>query len=119
MTDEAAKKRKALEHELTQTMTAQVRTNFISSKRSSELLMQLGYIWFNCYFTPTFHLSLLKSSYIFNFQIELDKTAEEFRKAHVDRQELLKQWESTIDQMQKRDREMDILAVVWFNYFIS
>jgi len=26
MTDEAAKKRKALEHELTQTMTAQVRT---------------------------------------------------------------------------------------------
>lgn len=42
----------------------------------------------------------------------MDKTAEEFRKAHSDRQELLKQWESTIEQMQKRDREMDILAVV-------
>ncbi|KAK3698535.1 hypothetical protein QZH41_014464 [Actinostola sp. cb2023] len=66
MTDDASKQRKALEHELTQTMTA---------------------------------------------QIELDKTAEEFRKAHSDRQELLKQWESTIEQMQKRDREMDLLAV--------
>jgi len=50
--------------------------------------------------------------YDIHFQIELDKTAEEFRKAHLDRQELLKQWESTIDQMQKRDRDMDILAVV-------
>ncbi|KAJ7376952.1 Coiled-coil domain-containing protein 39, partial [Desmophyllum pertusum] len=66
MTDDAAKKRRELEHELTLTMTA---------------------------------------------QIELDKTAEEFRKAHSERQELLRQWESTIEQMQKRDREMDQLAV--------
>ncbi|CAH1781534.1 unnamed protein product [Owenia fusiformis] len=43
-------------------------------------------------------------------QIELDKTAEEFRKAHAERQELIKQWEYTIEQMQKRDKEMDLLA---------
>lgn len=47
-----------------------------------------------------------------NVKIELDKTAEEFRKAHSERQELLRQWENTIEQMQKRDREMDQLAVV-------
>ncbi|XP_068685794.1 coiled-coil domain-containing protein 39-like [Montipora capricornis] len=66
MTDDASKKKRELEHELTLTMTA---------------------------------------------QIELDKTAEEFRKAHSERQELLRQWENTIEQMQKRDREMDQLAV--------
>ncbi|XP_060558012.1 coiled-coil domain-containing protein 39-like [Ruditapes philippinarum] len=43
-------------------------------------------------------------------QIELDKTAEDFRKAHQERQELIKQWENTIEQMQRRDKEMDLLA---------
>ncbi|XP_041482554.1 coiled-coil domain-containing protein 39-like [Lytechinus variegatus] len=43
-------------------------------------------------------------------QLEMDKTAEEFRKAHNDRQQLIEQWESTIEQMQRRDREMDRLA---------
>ncbi|XP_059163653.1 coiled-coil domain-containing protein 39-like [Physella acuta] len=43
-------------------------------------------------------------------QIELDKIAEDFRKAHTEREELLSQWENTIEQMQKRDRDMDILA---------
>lgn len=42
----------------------------------------------------------------------MDKTAEEFRKIHAERQNLLEQWENTIEQMQKRDREMDQLAVV-------
>jgi hypothetical protein len=46
------------------------------------------------------------------FQIELDKTAEEFRKAHAEREELINQWEFTIDQMQRRDKEMDLLSVV-------
>lgn len=46
------------------------------------------------------------------FQIELDKTAEDFRKAHQERQELIKQWENTIEQMQRRDKEMDLLAAV-------
>lgn len=44
-------------------------------------------------------------------QIELDKTAEEFRKAHADRLELINQWEITIEQMQRRDREMDQSAL--------
>jgi len=43
-------------------------------------------------------------------QIELDKTAEEFRKAHQDRQHLLELWEAAISNMQKRDREMDLMA---------
>ncbi|KAK0041425.1 coiled-coil domain-containing protein 39 [Biomphalaria pfeifferi] len=43
-------------------------------------------------------------------QIELDKIAEDFRKAHLEREELLSQWENTIEQMQKRDREINNLA---------
>ena len=46
------------------------------------------------------------------FQIELDKTAEEFRRAHAERQDLILQWENTIEQMQRRDTEMDLLAAV-------
>ena len=67
LTDEAKQKRRVLEHETTETLTA---------------------------------------------QIELDKTAEDFRKSHQDRQELIEQWEHTIEQMQRRDKEMDILAAV-------
>ncbi|XP_051779987.1 coiled-coil domain-containing protein 39-like isoform X1 [Erpetoichthys calabaricus] len=40
-------------------------------------------------------------------QIELDKTAEDFRRAHVERVELLCQWENTIEQMRKRDQQID------------
>ncbi|XP_035391911.1 coiled-coil domain-containing protein 39 isoform X1 [Electrophorus electricus] len=39
-------------------------------------------------------------------QISLDKIAETFRQAHAERQELLRQWESTIEQMRRRDQEM-------------
>lgn len=42
----------------------------------------------------------------------MDKTAEEFRKAHADRQNLINQWEVTIEQMQRRDNEMDHAAAV-------
>lgn len=65
LTEDAQKKKRMLDHEMTETLTA---------------------------------------------QIELDKTAEEFRNAHADRQELISQWEQTIDQMQRRDKEMDLLA---------
>lgn len=43
-------------------------------------------------------------------QVELDKTAEEFRKTHKDRQELMKQWENIIEQMQKRDANIEASA---------
>uniref|UniRef100_A0A452J7S3 Coiled-coil domain-containing protein 39 n=1 Tax=Gopherus agassizii TaxID=38772 RepID=A0A452J7S3_9SAUR len=45
-------------------------------------------------------------------QIELDKAAEDFRRVHHERQELIRQWESTIEQMQKRDQEIDRCALL-------
>jgi hypothetical protein len=45
-------------------------------------------------------------------QIELDKTAEEFRKTHKERQDLIRQWENIIDQMQKRDNQIEKSAQV-------
>ncbi|XP_027731700.1 coiled-coil domain-containing protein 39 isoform X1 [Vombatus ursinus] len=44
-------------------------------------------------------------------QIELDKAAQDFRRVHSERQELIKQWESTIEQMQKRDKDIDACAL--------
>ncbi|NWH57280.1 CCD39 protein, partial [Geococcyx californianus] len=40
-------------------------------------------------------------------QIELDKTAEDFRRVYQERQEVIRQWENTIQQMQKRDQQID------------
>ena len=45
-------------------------------------------------------------------QIELDKTADEFRSAHEEREVVVKQWEQIIDQMKRRDQEMDKCAGV-------
>ncbi|NXX94155.1 CCD39 protein, partial [Centropus bengalensis] len=45
-------------------------------------------------------------------QIELDKTAEDFRRVHQERQEVLRQWENTIQQMQKRDEQIDHCALL-------
>uniref|UniRef100_A0A673V4C8 Coiled-coil domain-containing protein 39 n=1 Tax=Suricata suricatta TaxID=37032 RepID=A0A673V4C8_SURSU len=45
-------------------------------------------------------------------QLELDKAAQDFRKIHDERQELIKQWENTIEQMQKRDRDIDNCALL-------
>ncbi|XP_032830901.2 coiled-coil domain-containing protein 39 isoform X2 [Petromyzon marinus] len=44
-------------------------------------------------------------------QVELDKAAEEFRRAHRERQQLLQQWEETIQQMQRRDRDVERCAL--------
>ena len=53
-------------------------------------------------------------------QIALDKTAEDFRVAHAERNNLIRQWEHTIEQMQRRDREMDLLnAVCSISQFIE
>uniref|UniRef100_UPI00398E6C2F coiled-coil domain-containing protein 39 isoform X2 n=1 Tax=Pristiophorus japonicus TaxID=55135 RepID=UPI00398E6C2F len=45
-------------------------------------------------------------------QMELDKIAHDFRRAHSERQELISQWQNTIEQMQKRDQEMDKCALL-------
>jgi coiled-coil domain-containing protein 39 len=39
-------------------------------------------------------------------QIELDKTTEAFKKLHMERQELIQQWENAIKTMQKRDQDI-------------
>ncbi|KAF6117809.1 coiled-coil domain containing 39 [Phyllostomus discolor] len=44
-------------------------------------------------------------------QLELEKAAQDFRKIHNERQELIKQWENTIEQMQKRDQDIDNCAL--------
>ncbi|NXD19397.1 CCD39 protein, partial [Spelaeornis formosus] len=67
LTMEANQKRRALDNELTETMTA---------------------------------------------QMELDRAAEDFRRVHQERQEVIMQWENAIHQMQKRDQEIDQCALL-------
>ncbi|CAF3917236.1 unnamed protein product [Rotaria magnacalcarata] len=45
-----------------------------------------------------------------SLQVELDKTASNFRHAHRHRQELITRWEDIIGQMHQRDRDIDLLA---------
>ena len=47
-------------------------------------------------------------------QVELEKTSDEFRKAHQERQQLISQWENTIDQMKRRDEDINNLNEVTF-----
>jgi hypothetical protein len=46
-------------------------------------------------------------------QNELDKIAETFRRSHKQRQQLIKRWETILEQMQRKDQDIDILAIVW------
>ncbi|XP_069881929.1 coiled-coil domain-containing protein 39 [Dipodomys merriami] len=48
-------------------------------------------------------------------QLQLDKEAQDFRKIHSERQELIKQWENTVEQMQKRDGDIDKCALALAN----
>lgn len=69
-------------------------------------------------------MRFLKYLFIYNFfktrnhrnaftkQMELDKTAEDFRRVHHERQEVIRQWENAIQQMQKRDQQIDHCALV-------
>ena len=43
-------------------------------------------------------------------QIALDKVAEEYRGTHGDREELLGQWEAILDQMNRRDKAIELTA---------
>ncbi|NXS88201.1 CCD39 protein, partial [Erpornis zantholeuca] len=45
-------------------------------------------------------------------QMELDRAAEDFRRVHQERQEVIRQWENAIQQMQKRDQEIDHCALL-------
>ncbi|XP_037262089.1 coiled-coil domain-containing protein 39 [Falco rusticolus] len=45
-------------------------------------------------------------------QIELDKTVEDFRRVHQERQEVIRQWENAVQQMQKRDQQIDHCALL-------
>lgn len=45
-------------------------------------------------------------------QMELDKIAHDFRRSHSERQELIRQWQNTIEQMQRRDQDMDKCALI-------
>uniref|UniRef100_A0A673N940 Coiled-coil domain-containing protein 39 n=1 Tax=Sinocyclocheilus rhinocerous TaxID=307959 RepID=A0A673N940_9TELE len=51
-------------------------------------------------------------------QVALDKTAESFRQAHIERQEMISQWENTIEQMRKRDQEIQQCAMAEMNQVI-
>ncbi len=72
MTEEANKKKRAVESEIMDTTTLQV--NYFL------------FFWYH------FKLTL-------SLQVELDKTASNFRRSHLDRQELIKRWEEIIEQM--------------------
>ncbi|XP_078266344.1 coiled-coil domain-containing protein 39 isoform X2 [Rhinoraja longicauda] len=45
-------------------------------------------------------------------QMELNKIAHDFRRSHSERQELIRQWQNTIEQMQRRDQDMDKCALI-------
>lgn len=43
-------------------------------------------------------------------QVELDNTAEEFRRLHAERQDLVRQWQDAVDGMHRRDDEMNVIG---------
>ena len=45
-------------------------------------------------------------------EIELDKIAENFRRSHMQRQQLIQRWETILEQMQRKDHNIDKLATV-------
>ncbi|UJR21235.1 hypothetical protein I4U23_024330 [Adineta vaga] len=45
-----------------------------------------------------------------SLEVELDKIAEGFRRSHYQRQQLIKQWETILTQMQRKDNDIDKLA---------
>ena len=52
-------------------------------------------------------------------QIELDRTAQEFRQLHAERQQLVKQWKDAIDAAQRRDAEIQVSTPRPFPFFAA
>ena len=48
-------------------------------------------------------------------QVEVDRMAEEFRQLHVERQELVKNWQDTIDSMKRRDDDINEIGEKYSN----
>ena len=44
-------------------------------------------------------------------QLALDKSAEEFREAHKERQEVVRQWETSVELLSKRDAEIEVASI--------
>ncbi|XP_037088549.1 coiled-coil domain-containing protein 39-like [Pollicipes pollicipes] len=44
---------------------------------------------------------------LMSVKVELDKLGEDYRRSHAERQTLLNQWEQTLQQIQKRERDID------------
>lgn len=49
------------------------------------------------------------------FQVELDKIAETFRRSHKQRQQLIKRWETILEQMQRKDHNIDQFSIVYLS----
>ena len=47
-----------------------------------------------------------------SLQIELNKIADTFRRSYVQRQQLIERWEAILVQMQRKDHDIDQLAIV-------
>ncbi|CAF4852873.1 unnamed protein product, partial [Rotaria sp. Silwood1] len=47
----------------------------------------------------------------YSLQVELDKIADTFRRSHMQRQQLIKRWETILEQMQRKDYDIDRLAI--------
>jgi UDP-glucose:O-linked fucose beta-1,3-glucosyltransferase len=52
-------------------------------------------------------------------EIELDKIADQFRRSHQQRQQLIKRWETILEQMQRKDYDIDTLAMVYPSNLIN
>ncbi|CAF4968752.1 unnamed protein product, partial [Rotaria socialis] len=48
----------------------------------------------------------------YSFQVELDKIADTFRRSYAHRQQLIQRWETMLVQMQRKDYDIDKLAMV-------
>ncbi|CAF1211887.1 unnamed protein product [Rotaria sordida] len=47
----------------------------------------------------------------YSLQVELDKIADRFRRSYIQRQQLIKRWETILVQMQRKDHDIDRLAI--------